>query len=211
MSSPFETDRFPDELDPTRRRVLAAAHAEFAARGYTAVELDDVRRAALIGEAELAELFPNKRTLFAAVHEDVERGLLTQAAIAAASEGDPWSRILAGLRAYLDACLDPAVMQISLLDAPRVIGWQRWRAVAEQYGLGLLITTLKDAIEAGEIPEHDVQVVGHLLLGILGESSLMIANADDPRAARDRVEASVTELIEGMRLEVRTEAEAAGS
>jgi hypothetical protein len=34
----------------------------------------------------------------------------------------PWQAILAGLRAYLDACTDPAVGRITLVEAPAVLG-----------------------------------------------------------------------------------------
>ena len=71
--------------------------------------------------------FVDKRDLFRAVHEELEGELV--AGIGARMEGvaDPWELILAGLRAFLDACTDPAIMRVSLLDAPAVLGWDEWR------------------------------------------------------------------------------------
>ncbi len=49
---------------------------------------------------------------------------------------------------FLDACLEPDVQRIVLLDAPAVLGWERWRDIAAQYGLGLIEGTLGAAMEA---------------------------------------------------------------
>ena len=35
----------------------------------------------------------------------------------------------AGADAFLDHCLEPEVQQIVLLDAPAVLGWERWREI----------------------------------------------------------------------------------
>ena len=50
---------------------------------------------------------------------------------------------------FLDACLEPEVQQLVLLDAPAVLGWERWREIAADHGLGLIEAALGAAIEAG--------------------------------------------------------------
>jgi AcrR family transcriptional regulator len=190
-----------DADDPIRARILRAAREQFARRGYDDVTPEAVAAAAGVPAAAVDERFPTRETLFAAVHEEVERALLGDAALAAVGGGNPWDGILAGVRAYLDGCLDPAVMRISLVDAPRVIGWPRWRAVAEQYGLGPIVLALREGVAGGHLRPHDEHVFGHLLLGLLAEAGLMIAGADDPRAERDRVEAGVVQLLSGVRAE----------
>ena len=42
-----------------------------------------------------------------------------------------------GTEMFLDACLEPEVQRIVLLDAPAVLGWERWREIAADHGLGL--------------------------------------------------------------------------
>ena len=41
-------------------------------------------------------------------------------------------------RAFLDACENPAVQRIALLDAPSVLGWEQWREIGLNYGFGLV-------------------------------------------------------------------------
>lgn len=187
--------------DPLRARILREAHEQFTRHGYDGVTMESVATGAGVPLEALDDLFPSRETLFAAVQEDLERSVLGEAALAAASGDDPWEGILAGVRTYLDRCLDADVMQISLLDAPRVIGWHRWRAVAEQHGLGAIILALREGVAAGQLRPHDEHVFGHLLLGLLGEAALIIAGSDDPRAERDRVEEGVIGLLGGLRAE----------
>ncbi len=54
-----------------------------------------------------------------------------------------------GVRAFLDACTDPAVMRIALLDAPAVLGWDEWREIDARYGLGLVSFALQNAMDRG--------------------------------------------------------------
>ena len=48
---------------------------------------------------------------------------------------------------------DPVVRQIMLIDAPAVLGWQRWRELDEQGPLGVIRDALGYAAATGRI-EH---------------------------------------------------------
>jgi hypothetical protein len=56
----------------------------------------------------------------------------------AAAGPDPAAQLRAGVDAFLDACTDPAVQRIMMTDAPSVLGWDEWREIDTQYGLGLV-------------------------------------------------------------------------
>ena len=86
-----------------------------------------------------------------------------------------------------------------LLDAPSVLGWERWREIGWRYGMGLTEAVLAAAIEAGEIPPLPLRPLAHLLLGALDEAGLYVARAEDPEAARAEVAAVVRRLIDGLR------------
>jgi hypothetical protein len=104
-----------------------------------------------------------------------------------------------GVRAFLDACTDPAVIQISLLDAPAVLGWHEWREIDERYVLGLITFGLQNAMDKGLLAAQDVRPLAHLVLGAMTEAALVIANADDHEAARREVEPPLLALLDGLR------------
>jgi len=183
----------------TRRLLLDVARSLFAAHGYAGTSTEEVVQQASVTRGALYHHFRNKRALFAAVADDLERELSEHVIAAGAAESGLWEQQRAGIAAFLDACLDPAIHQILLLDGPSVLGWQAWRALDARYGLGILIAGLTALIEAGEIEQQPVEPLAGLLLGALTEGGLMIARAPDVQAARGEVGAGVDRLFMGLR------------
>jgi hypothetical protein len=54
-------------------------------------------------------------------------------------------------------------------------------------------------MDAGVLRPADVTQLAHVLLGALGEAAMLLANADDPQAERERVEQTTLTLLEGIR------------
>jgi AcrR family transcriptional regulator len=183
----------------TREALVGVGRELFAKRGYADVGTEEIVARAEVTRGALYHHFEDKRDLFRAVHEQVEGQLVER--IAARIEGiaDPWELMVTGTRSFLDACEDPAVKQITLIDAPAVLGWREWREIDERYGLGLMRAALGGAIEAGVLKAMPLETMSHLLLGALAEAAFVIANADDPDAARKEAEAALIELLEGLR------------
>jgi AcrR family transcriptional regulator len=184
--------------EATRAGLVATARRLFAERGYAGVGTEEVVRHANVTRGALYHHFHDKRDLFRAVHEQVESELV--ASIARELEGiaDPRELLQVGVRSFLDACMDPEVIRIALVDAPAVLGWEEWREIDARYGLGLITGGLRIAMDAGLVEERPVEPLAHLLLGAMGEAALLIANAEDPRAARLEVEEPLLALVEGL-------------
>jgi hypothetical protein len=51
-----------------------------------------------------------------------------------------------GFGVFLKACSEPSVQRILLVDAPAVLGWQKWREMDAKYGLGLIRQALSAAV-----------------------------------------------------------------
>jgi AcrR family transcriptional regulator len=189
----------PDRGEATRDALLAAARALFAERGYAGVGTEEVVRRAGVTRGALYHYFRDKQDLFRAVFEQTETEIMQT--IIARVEGltDPMEELAVGVRAFLDACDDPTLMRIGLRDAPGVLGWEEWREIGNRHGLGLITGALSWAMDEGQIARGDVRTLGHLLLAALAEASLLVASADDPRAARKDVERTLLLLLDGLR------------
>ncbi len=183
----------------TRDALVQAGLDLFSERGYAEVGTEEIVARAQVTRGALYHHFEDKRDLFRAVYERVEDELLERIGSVMGDVADPWELILAGTRSFLDACEEPAVKQIALIDAPAVLGWDEWRQIDERYGLGLTRAALSGGIEAGVLRPLELEPLSHLLLAALSEAALMIANADDPTATRRQVEAALIELLEGLR------------
>jgi AcrR family transcriptional regulator len=192
--------RKAEQSQATRAALIATARRLFAERGYAAVGTEEIVRATGVTRGALYHHFAGKIELFEAVYEDVERRLVERiAASAVSSAGDPLQALHAGAQAFLDACEDPAVQRIALVDAPSVLGWERWREIGLRYGLGLVQGALQAAIDAGLIDPQPVGPLAHLLLGAIDEGAMLIARADDGGRTRAQVGASAARFLEAFR------------
>lgn len=185
--------------DATRSRLLASAARLFGTRGYADTSLEEVVRRARVTKGALYHHFVDKRALFEAVFEEEERKLM-DAAVAAATPGrDAWQRLRAGCHAFLRACLAPAVQRIVLVDAPAVLGWDRWRELDARYALALLESAVADAMATRPAARRSAKVLAHLLMAAVTEAAMLLARADEPSGALARVTVELDALLDGLR------------
>ncbi len=184
----------------TRAQLLAAARELFAAKGFAEVSTQAVVEAAGVTRGALYHQFRDKADLFAALYEQVEEQLATDvvAAIAAEKPAGTMAAMRIGARLFLDHCSAPDVAQIVLIDAPSVLGWERWREVGIRYGLGIIEGMLARAVDEGGIPAQPLRATAHVLLSALDEAALYISRAADPDAARRDMYAVCDRLIAGL-------------
>jgi AcrR family transcriptional regulator len=179
----------------TREALIAAARPLFASAGYGGVGTEMIVREAGVSRGALYHQFGDKTDLFAAVFEAVEADVIGSIA---AQVGDqptlnPVQKIQLAARCWLDACEDPGLVRIALVDAPAVLGWARWREIGDRYGLALAQRLIAEATAVGQIDPQPVEPLAYVLLGALRESALYIANTKSDRA---RVRAEIGAVID---------------
>ena len=194
-----ERDGRAERGEATRAALIEAARELFTERGYSAVGTNEVVQRAGVTRGAMYHHFPDKRELFRAVYEDTERLLVEGLAAQVAEIEDPWEALVAGVRHFFDISSEPQLMRMGLIDGPSVLGWVEWREVGNRYGLGITTAALQRAMDAGALRPADVTMLAHMLLAALGEAGMLLANADDPQAERERVEATLMAMLEGLR------------
>jgi AcrR family transcriptional regulator len=187
------------EAHATREALIQAALELFTERGYAGVGTEEIVSRAKVTRGALYHHFTDKRDLFRAVFERVEGDLMERIGSTMEGADDAWDLMVAGMRAFLDACEEPAVKQISLTDAPAVLGWEEWREIDNRHGLGLTRAALQGAVDAGVLRPIAVEPMAHLFVAALSEAAFVIAHAERPRRARAEVEEALTQLVEGLR------------
>lgn len=184
----------------TRDALIEAARALFAEQGYAGVGTEQIVRAAGVTRGALYHHFEDKRDLFEAVYARVEAELAEKIAAGALAGGaaDPLAAMRAGAEMFLQASTEPEAQRIVLLDGPSVLGWDRWREIAAEHGLGLIEATLQAAIDAGAIADQPVRPLAHVLMGALDEAAMFVARAEDPDRARAEVGRTLDSLLAGL-------------
>jgi AcrR family transcriptional regulator len=178
----------------TRDAIIAAATTLIAERGFESTGIDEIARAAGVSKGAVYHQFADKVEVLAAVYERVEQRLTERLLEVAAAAGDPLQALRNGAQAFLDACLDPLVHRIALIEAPAGLGWERWRAIDARYGFGLLQAGLEAAANEGLIAGDNLAERAHLLLAALIEASLLLRRTTDPAGTR----AVVGDVIDGL-------------
>ena len=178
--------RKEEQSRATQVRLLAAARDLFSERGFAGTATEDLVARAGVTRGALYHQYADKKDLFRAVFEEVERDLGERIALAAAAESTPWEQIRAGARALLEASLEPAV-----------------RRIDSQYAYGMVRTALEANVEAGNLPRHPIEPLAHLIIGALNEAGLAVAASRTPAATRDQFMTTLDGVLGALRASVR--------
>jgi AcrR family transcriptional regulator len=193
--------RKAEQSDRTRAALVAVARQLFAERGYAGTSTEEIVHAAGVTRGALYHHFRDKQDLFEAVYRDLQDELRERIRAAARVEAERWERVRAGFHEYLDHSMDPTVQRIVLIEAPSVLGWERWREIDNEYALGLLRGAMEGLQRDGAIaPSTSIEYLSHLLLGVISEASQLIASASDVAAARAEVGALVDGVLDSLRV-----------
>jgi AcrR family transcriptional regulator len=186
----------------TQKALRNQARRLFAQKGYSGANTDELVTRAKVTKGALYHHFTNKRALYLAVVEDMERELVERIEGAGAAERDPWKRLQAMCRAYLESCRDPNLTRILVLEAPVVLGWKTWCSLEQKYEVAAFARCLKEAGAAGFSPgvaPESAETLAQVILGALTTGARVIATAANPSAARNEVEKTVERLLAGLR------------
>ena len=180
----------------TRAHLVDVATRLFAERGYDGTSIEAVLAEAGVSRGSLYHHFPGKDALFWAVLEGVAARVGQQLADATRDAPDPVAALRAECLAWIRLADDQVVRQTALIDAPVVLGWERWRELDEQGSLRPIRAALDYAAEAGRIEPRHVDAFAHIVLATINEVALMIARADDPAATLTAGESAVAEFLD---------------
>ena len=184
----------------TRGALTAAARRLWAERGFAAVGTPEIATAAGVTRGAMYHQFADKAALFRHVVETVEADVTQRIATTVAGSGatDPTTALHAAVDAWLDACEDPEVRQLLLLDAPVVLGWEGFRDIMLTHGLGLTEALLQAAIDAGQLAAQPTRTLAHVLIGALDEAAMVVATAEDRPRTRAEASRVLHALLDGL-------------
>ena len=181
----------------TTAALVDAARELFARDGYDTTSLDAVAARAGVTKGAVYHHFDGKRQLFSAVFSrEIER-ITAPLATAYTRKKDPWDAFKAASRAFLDECLEPGLQRIVLLDAPAAIGWEGIRRL-EAPLLELMELAISRAVEAGRIAKRPPGPLAHFLFGATCEVAMIVARADDQKAAQRQAVAEIDRVLDSL-------------
>jgi AcrR family transcriptional regulator len=187
-----------EHVQATRAALVAAGVRLFGDAGFAATSVEDLAAAAGVTTGALYHHFPTKQALFETVFEELHGRLLSRATTAASSSTDTVEQLVRGLEASLDAMLEPDVQRILIIDAPAVLGLDRYIELDERGAFDAIVALLRAAVAEQRLAVDSPETIARLLLGALTRAGILIAHAEDPAATREAVSRSLRDLFAGL-------------
>ncbi|MEC3979981.1 TetR/AcrR family transcriptional regulator [Amycolatopsis sp. H20-H5] len=179
----------------TREKLIAVATGLFTEPGYDDTSIEAVLRESGVSRGALYHHFAGKDALFAAVVDTVYDRVDEHLATAVHGLTEPAAALREGCLAWIRFTTDPVVRRVLLIDAPAVLGWQRWRELDEQRTLGLIKVAFRGAVADGLVEKAQASFFAHAVLAAMNEIAMMIARAADHDLAAAEAETAVRELL----------------
>ena len=178
----------------TRDHLVEVATRLFAEKGYEDTSIEDVLSTAGVSRGALYHHFAGKEALFEAALKQIEDRMASALLEIVADAPSATAALTAAALGWIDQAGDPVVQRIVLIDAPSVLGWERWRIQGGQ-AVGQLKAMLKAVADEGHLTPGLISPFAHMILAALDETALMIAQAEDPESALAEGRTAVEELL----------------
>lgn len=182
----------------TRSAILAAATKKFGRAGFAATTVDAIASEACVAKGAVYHHFKNKEELFEHVFENVSSDLARSVASTADSTRGPLDNLMAATRTYFQLCSDPSIAQITLQDAPSVLGYDRWRALDTAHFGGFITGGLGFAMQVGAITSQPIEPLSNIVLAAIQAAALDCAAQDDFAAAAAMYLKTIEVLLSGL-------------
>jgi AcrR family transcriptional regulator len=183
----------------TRGQLIEAATRLFAEHGYEGTSIEAVLTAAGVSRGALYHHFAGKEALFEAVVVAISDGVTARLTETIRGCTDPVDALRTAALAWVGLAGDPVIQRVVLVDAPSVLGWERWRTMDNGQTLGAMKAMLQAVSDTGALPPELVEPFAHMVLAALDEIAIVVARAPEPVTAvaegRMAVEALLSRLL----------------
>ena len=154
--------------------ITRAAAVRFGDQGYEATSIDEIATDAGRTKGAVYHHFPDKRALFESVFAVEQREIadLVARSHTLADGVDTYLRTIATRR---------RAARITLIEAPQVLGWERWRSCDDGPFRSMLRRSLDVDARLGD--RYDLNLLTELLLGAVTEAAQHVASAPAPTTA----------------------------
>jgi AcrR family transcriptional regulator len=200
MTQPSKTTK-AQQSEATIELLTNTAFEEFSQKGYADAATETIVRKAGVTRGALYHHFKGKKDLFYVVFRKAQREIGKRIEDRANTNEDPWDQLVSGCRAFLEACTEPALQQIVVIDAPAVLDWNAYREVDATMpgsGFSLLREGLQELIDHKLIKPLSTDALAHLLSGAMDEAAVWIAKCDDVDRGLVEAQQALESLLAGL-------------
>ena len=171
------TPEMQERLDATRARIVDAATALIAERGYAGCSVALVADGAGVATGSVYKHFPNKGALFAEVFRVHTQREVDAVAAAAAKPGTVAERAAAAVETFAGRALKAPRLAYALLAEPVDPQVEAERLIYRRAYRDIFVQLIADAVDAGDLPPQDAEVTAAGVVGALAEALVVPLHA----------------------------------
>jgi AcrR family transcriptional regulator len=164
------TESVQERLDATRARIVDAAHALVAEKGYAGCSVALVADAAGVATGSVYRHFPNKGALFAEVFRTATQREVDAVAEASTKPGTIQERTAAAVETFAFRALKSPRVAYALLAEPVDQQVEAERLIFRRAYRDIFAKVIADAVDAGDLPAQDPEVTAAAIVGALAEA-----------------------------------------
>ncbi len=188
------TERTEARLAETRLRITIAARELIAEGGYVAAQVAPVADRAGVAVGTVYRHFPSKSDLFAEVFREASQHEVDAMRIAMEGvSGRATDRVAVGIEAFARRALRGRRLAWALLAEPVDPAVEAERLHFRHSYRDLMAGVIAEGIEAGELPDQDVDATAAALIGAVGEA--MVGPLSPTTTHRGDSDALIASLI----------------
>lgn len=182
----------------TREAIIEAAEGLFGRLGVDATTVDQIAAASNVAKGAVYHHFASKTDIFEKVFERVSARIAEDIGGTNDFAGDNLAILRAGTRRFFDLCAEPSIRRVLLEDAPKTLGYARWRELDARHFGGMVASGLAWAMERGSIAPQPLEPLANTMLGAIQTAALHCAQEPDFSGASERYLAVLNSMLRGL-------------
>jgi AcrR family transcriptional regulator len=190
------TEGIQERIDATRQRIVEAATALVAEKGYAGCSVVRVADAAGVATGSVYRHFPNKGALFAEVFRVATQREVDAVAEAGRKPGTVEQRASACVETFARRALRSPRLAYALIAEPVDPQVEAERLLFRRAYRDIFAQVVADAVDAGELPPQDPEVTAAAIVGALAEALVVPLHAGI--AARHTVPEITAFVVRGL-------------
>jgi AcrR family transcriptional regulator len=167
-----------ERRNETQAAVLDSACFLFGKKGYANTSLEEIALDCGVTTSPIYHYYKNKKMLFTAATEVLELKLAL--AIREAVKNSDQPIILTIWSKFIEICADAGFRQVVLIDAPNILGRERWPKCSAFIEIRQLLLTYKP-VSALTDTAVETELIARMLMSALAEAAIMIGESGAPK------------------------------
>lgn len=183
----------------TTSSLLKIARAHFTEHGYFDVSLEKIAEESNVTRGAVYHHFKNKKGLFLAVLENVQKDVAIQIEQEALKSDDLWQQLILGCWGFIKGANAKECRRILLVDAPAVVGWDAWRKIDQENSMSVLQEHIDDLKGQGFLQEDvDTELMTYSISGALNELALNYPSHEVVKI-NEAISTTISQMVSGFR------------